>query len=59
MSHSTTIRLIADQEVEFMGVKVNIHDIGAVEIDYKGIVVNVFLEPENDEIHKGWLFEDR
>ena len=43
MSHTVTVKLIADQEIEVQGKEVNIHDIETVYINGDGVITEVAL----------------
>ena len=43
MSHTVTVKLIADQEIEVQGKEVNIHDIETVYINGDGVINEVAL----------------
>lgn len=51
MSHTTEVKMIADQEIEICGKIVNIHDILSITVNSKGKITNAFIEG------KGWLKE--
>jgi len=57
MSHSVEVTLIADQEFEIQGRKVNIHDIKTIIVDGQGIIIDARIEPEPEETYRGWLSE--
>ena len=44
MSHTITIKLIADQEIEVQGKEVNIHDIETIYVDGCGKITEVTLK---------------
>jgi len=52
MSHTEMVNLIADQEIELCGVKVNIHDIVSVEVDNTGKITDAFIDTPT---HYGWI----
>lgn len=47
MSHSVTVTLIADQEIELINEIVNIHDLKVIHLDAKANVVGYTLFPDN------------
>jgi len=47
MSHSTIIKLIADQFIVINGVEVNIHDITAIVINSTGQIIEIYQCMEN------------
>lgn len=55
MSHSTRVTLIADQEIEIQGRRVNVHDIRSIVVDSEGKITDAYLETEPGERHEGWL----
>ena len=57
MSHTVSVRLIADQEIEFNGRCVNIHNIMSVMVDAHGQIIDIYLEPEG-ETYRGWLSQE-
>lgn len=44
MSHSVTVRLIADQEIEVNGKTINIHDIRTIYVNSQGQITMVSLD---------------
>ncbi len=42
MSHTVEVKMIADQEIEIAGKKVNIHDIQTIVVDGRGKIINAF-----------------
>ena len=44
MSHTVTVKMIADQIIEIAGKEVNIHDIKTIYVNSKGEIVLVALE---------------
>ncbi len=55
MSHSVTVNMIADQEIDICGRRVNIHDISAIAVDADGKITDAYLEPELLMKYEGWL----
>lgn len=43
MSHTVTVKLIADQVIEINGKEVNIHDIITIYVDNQGKIIEVAL----------------
>ena len=43
MSHTVTVRMIADQIVTINGAEVNVHDIRSIEVDETGTIITVRL----------------
>lgn len=58
MSHSVEVTLIADQEIEIQGRRVNIHNIKSIIVDSEGKITDAYLEPEPGEKYEGWLSEE-
>ena len=50
--HSVPINLIADQEIEALGKRINVHDIETITLDTNGNIVNISLHKEDDR--GGW-----
>ena len=57
MSHSVGVQLIADQEIEFKGRRVNIHNIASIIVDAHGQIEDIYLVPEG-ETYEGWLSKE-
>ena len=57
MSHSVDVTLIADQEIEIEGRKVNIHNIKSIVVNSEGKIVDASVEPEGEN-YKGWLSKE-
>ncbi len=43
MSHSVSVTMIADQEIEIGGKVVNIHDIKHIIVDAQGRIIDAFI----------------
>ena len=48
MSHTVTVKLIADQVIEVDGAEVNIHDIETVIVNDTGVIERVYLKKDED-----------
>jgi len=58
MSHSVEVTLIADQEIEIQGRRVNVHNIKTILVNPEGKIIDAYLEPEPGEKYEGWLSEE-
>ena len=56
MSHSITVRMIANQEFEIEEIKVNIHDIETIIVNPEGVVVDAYLKTHT--VKEGWLISE-
>ena len=50
MSHTVTVRMIADQIIEVAGQEVNVHDIKTIYVNDSGQIEEVALREETHEI---------
>jgi len=55
MSHKVGVTLIADQEIDICGRRVNIHDIMSIIVDADGKITDAYLASANEEKYEGWL----
>lgn len=44
MSHTVTVKMIADQEIYINHQIVNIHDIESIVVDSRGVIMRVFFK---------------
>ena len=58
MSHSVSITMTADQEIDIQGRKVNIHDIRSIVVNGDGVITDAYLAPELTEVYIGWLSQE-
>lgn len=58
MSHSVGVTLIADQEIEIQGRRVNVENIKSILVDSEGKIIDAYLEPEPGEKYEGWLSKE-
>ena len=57
MSHSVSVTMVADQEIDVQGRRVNIHSIKTIIVDSNGKITDVYLEPEGEK-YEGWLSKE-
>lgn len=55
MSHSTKINLIADQEIELLGIKVNVHMIESIAVDSNGNINSFCIKDSRTPIGFVWV----
>ena len=55
MSHSVSVTLVADQEIEIQGKVVNIHDIANIVVNGKGVITDAYLVPADNKLSIGWI----
>lgn len=48
MSHTTEVKMIADQEIEIAGQEVNIHNIKTIYVNANGLITMVALDKYSD-----------
>ncbi len=58
MSHSVSIRMIADQMINIAGRGVNIHDIVTIIVNANGVITNAYIRELEAGSFEGWLFEE-
>ena len=58
MSHLIDVRMVADQEIEICGRKVNIHNIHSIQVNSVGVIMDAYIEPEG-ETYTGWLSQEK
>ena len=44
MSHRVEVGMIADQEIDINGKRINVHDIEIIVVDGNGLIVEFFLK---------------
>lgn len=55
MSHSTKINLISDQEIELLGIKVNVHMIESIAVDSNGNINSFCIKDSRKPIGFIWV----
>ena len=58
MSHTVTIKLIADQEIEIQGIRVNIHELQSILVNGTGVIVCAEVkthQPQTKWLETGFL----
>lgn len=61
MSHTVGIYLVADQEINILGRRINIHDLQTINLDSEGRITDAYLNPTTPPGHKrfiGWLSKE-
>ncbi len=55
MSHTVQVRMIADQEIQIDGRKVNIYDITCIKVTDNGVIADAHVK----EGYTGWLSKEK